>query len=72
MYNSKAYGACRLEKLISKRSKRHGKKLDPKKDDENKSETYQDDVYERIRLENMPLRYCYFYLYGFCSCFSSS
>ncbi|KEH25636.1 hypothetical protein MtrunA17_Chr6g0461911 [Medicago truncatula] len=44
-----------LEKLISKRSKRHGKRLDPKKDDETTPEAYQDDVYERIRLENMPL-----------------
>ncbi|CAK8532942.1 unnamed protein product [Lathyrus sativus] len=48
----------RLEKLITKRSKRHAKELDPKKDDEINSsseEAYQDDVYERIRLENMPL-----------------
>ncbi|XP_058773327.1 uncharacterized protein LOC131647458 [Vicia villosa] len=48
----------RLEKLVAKRSKRHGKKLDPKKDDEINSsskQAYQDDVYERIRLENMPL-----------------
>ncbi|KAL9323795.1 hypothetical protein ACSQ67_008652 [Phaseolus vulgaris] len=29
---------------------------DPKKDDELESEDYQDDVYERIRLEKMPLR----------------
>jgi hypothetical protein len=58
------YGACRLEKLITKRSKRHGKKLNPKKDDEIKSEDCQDDVYEGIRLENMPLRSSYFYLYG--------
>ncbi|CAL5185501.1 unnamed protein product [Lathyrus oleraceus] len=48
----------RLEKLLAKRSKRHGKKLDPKKNEEINSsskEAYQDDVYERIRLENMPL-----------------
>ncbi|TKY46250.1 Glycerophosphodiester phosphodiesterase gde1 [Spatholobus suberectus] len=48
----------RLEKFFSRRSeRRHGK--DPKKDDETnlESEDYQDDVYERIRLEKMPLSF---------------
>lgn len=45
--------------LLSKRSKRRSSK-DPKKDDEVNSEAYQHqhDEYERIRLENMPLRSC--------------
>jgi len=32
--------------------------MDHKKDSELESEDYQDDVYERIRLEKMPLRSC--------------
>ncbi|XP_058758920.1 uncharacterized protein LOC131647460 isoform X2 [Vicia villosa] len=49
-----------LEKLVAKRSKRHGKKLDPKKDkkiNSSEEEAYQDDVYDRIRLEKMPLSF---------------
>ncbi|XP_047178721.1 uncharacterized protein LOC124845639 [Vigna umbellata] len=44
-----------LEKFFYGRSKGSGTK-DPKKEDELESEDYQDDVYERIRLEKMPLR----------------
>ncbi|XP_061343008.1 uncharacterized protein LOC133289154 [Gastrolobium bilobum] len=47
----------RLEKFISRRSKRHHKK-DAKKDDEiDSKEAYRGDLYERIRLENMPLSF---------------
>ncbi|XP_022641389.1 uncharacterized protein LOC106767374 [Vigna radiata var. radiata] len=45
----------RLEKLFYGRSKGSGTK-NPKKEDELESEDYQDDVYERIRLEKLPLR----------------
>ncbi|ESW23707.1 hypothetical protein PHAVU_004G069500 [Phaseolus vulgaris] len=45
----------RLEKFFFGRLKGSQNK-DPKKDDELESEDYQDDVYERIRLEKMPLR----------------
>nr|XP_012567443.1 uncharacterized protein LOC101503058 isoform X2 [Cicer arietinum] len=41
----------RLEKLFLKRVQRHSKK------DIDDSENYEDDVYERIRLENMPLSF---------------
>ncbi|RDX63396.1 hypothetical protein CR513_58181, partial [Mucuna pruriens] len=46
-----------LEKILSKWSKKRHVK-DPKKDDEMnlEMEDYQDDVYERIRLEKLPLR----------------
>ncbi|XP_027923362.1 uncharacterized protein LOC114181188 isoform X1 [Vigna unguiculata] len=43
-----------LEKFFYGRSK--GCAMDHKKDSELESEDYQDDVYERIRLEKMPLR----------------
>ncbi|KAL2334252.1 hypothetical protein Fmac_015465 [Flemingia macrophylla] len=48
----------RLEKFLSRRPKRRNRK-DPKTDDAfiSESEDYQDDVYERIRLEKMPLRF---------------
>ncbi|KAK7380705.1 hypothetical protein VNO78_33220 [Psophocarpus tetragonolobus] len=48
----------RLDKFFSSKAKRRRRK-DPKKDDENnlEAEDNQDDVYERIRLENMPLRF---------------
>ncbi|XP_028780244.1 uncharacterized protein LOC114736559 [Neltuma alba] len=47
----------RLEKLLSRRSKRHHKK-DLKKDDDITSEAEQDDLYvERLRLENMELSF---------------
>ncbi|KAG5051021.1 hypothetical protein JHK87_003219 [Glycine soja] len=48
----------RLEKFLSRREKRHHRK-DPKKDDEINSELedFQDDVYERIRLEKMPISF---------------
>ncbi|KAG5079300.1 hypothetical protein JHK86_003365 [Glycine max] len=51
------HGDCRLEKFLSRREKRHHRK-DPKKDDEINSELedFQDDLYERIRLEKMPIR----------------
>lgn len=51
------YCYCRAEKLLSRRSSsRHTK--DPKKDDEITSETDGEDLYvERIRLENMELRF---------------
>ncbi|KAG5108652.1 hypothetical protein JHK84_045559 [Glycine max] len=51
------HGACRLEKFLSRRAKRHRRK-DPKNDDEInlELEDFQDDVYERIRLEKMPIR----------------
>lgn len=52
-----AHGSCRLEKLFYGRSKGSGTK-NPKKEDELESEDYQDDVYERIRLEKLPLRSC--------------
>ncbi|KAK7271072.1 hypothetical protein RJT34_26678 [Clitoria ternatea] len=45
-----------LEKILSSWSKRRHRK-DPKKGDENNSETYQGDVYERIRLEKLPLSF---------------
>lgn len=48
-------GACRLEKLLSRRSKK-GNKKDPN-DNEINSEANGDEFYvERIRLENMQLR----------------
>ncbi|KAG4401807.1 hypothetical protein GLYMA_02G066800v4 [Glycine max] len=48
----------RLEKFLSRREKRHHRK-DPKKDDEINSELedFQDDLYERIRLEKMPISF---------------
>ncbi|XP_054780319.1 uncharacterized protein LOC129297686 isoform X2 [Prosopis cineraria] len=47
----------RLEKLFSRRSKRHHKK-GPKKDDDITSEAERDDLYvERIRLENMEISF---------------
>ncbi|KAG4939380.1 hypothetical protein JHK86_045521 [Glycine max] len=51
------HGACRLEKFLSRRAKRRRRK-DPKNDDEInlELEDFQDDVYERIRLEKMPIR----------------
>ncbi|KHN00629.1 hypothetical protein glysoja_000297 [Glycine soja] len=48
----------RLENFLSRREKRHHRK-DPKKDDEINSELedFQDDLYERIRLEKMPISF---------------
>ncbi|KAH1151477.1 hypothetical protein AAZX31_16G133100 [Glycine max] len=48
----------RLEKFLSRRAKRHRRK-DPKNDDEInlELEDFQDDVYERIRLEKMPISF---------------
>ena len=57
IFDSFGYGACRLEKLLSRTSRTRHKK-DPKKDDEISAETSEDDFYvERIRLENMELRF---------------
>ncbi|KAH1206597.1 hypothetical protein HKD37_16G045962 [Glycine soja] len=48
----------RLEKFLSRRAKRRRRK-DPKNDDEInlELEDFQDDVYERIRLEKMPISF---------------
>lgn len=49
------YGSCRLECFLSKTSQRHSK-MDSAKDSEINLETHQEEVYERIGLENMSLR----------------
>lgn len=52
------YDPCRLERVFSRKSRAQHKR-DSKKDDESSSETEQDNFYvERIRLENMELRFC--------------
>ncbi|PPE01281.1 hypothetical protein GOBAR_DD01670 [Gossypium barbadense] len=54
-FMEKMYDPCRLEKLLSRRSRGRNKK-EPKKDDEINPETDSEDLYvERIRLENMDL-----------------
>ncbi|MBA0614728.1 hypothetical protein Godav_014982 [Gossypium davidsonii] len=54
-FADKMYDPCRLEKLLSRRSRGRNKK-EPKKDDEINPETDSEDLYvERIRLENMDL-----------------
>lgn len=51
-----SFSSFRLEKVFSRRTS--SRKKDPKKDDEIISETEDDDLYvERIRLENMELRF---------------
>lgn len=51
------YLFCRLERLFSRSSSQQPKK-DPKKDDNPSSDAHEDDlVVERIRLENMDLRF---------------
>lgn len=52
------YDPCRLERVFSRKPRAQHKR-DSKKDDESSSETEQDNFYvERIRLENMELRFC--------------
>ncbi|MED6169657.1 hypothetical protein PIB30_023209 [Stylosanthes scabra] len=46
----------RLDKILLRRCKKHIKKVE-KNNDDSDSEEYQEDVYERIRLENMPLSF---------------
>ncbi|XP_016178764.1 uncharacterized protein LOC107621245 [Arachis ipaensis] len=46
----------RLEKIFLKRFKRHHKNAQ-KNNDDTDTEDYQEDAYERIRLENMPLSF---------------
>jgi len=51
-----AFGFCRIEKLLPRRSSARNKR-DPKKNDEIVTEGEQNDFYvERIRIENMHIR----------------
>ncbi|MFQ6630862.1 hypothetical protein Gotur_009122 [Gossypium turneri] len=65
-FADKMYDPCRLEKLLSRRSRGRNKK-EPKKDDEINPETDSEDLYvERIRLENMDLSISFLFNFWWC------